>query len=137
MLLHSCSQLLTLAGGPQRGRSIGNLGIIENGAAVIRGEKILAVGTTAELKASYPDEPTLDAGGCVVLPGFVDPHTHLVWAGDRADEFAKKMAGTQTQSSVAAVRGEQRVAEIARMLGGEKLSDTTLAHAKEMLQTGA
>jgi DNA repair protein RecN (Recombination protein N) len=49
---------------------------------------------------------------------------------------AKHMAGKQTLSTVTAVHGEQRVGEIARMLGGEKLSSTTLAHAKEMLQTG-
>ena len=93
MLIHSASQLLTLKGGPQRGRSLGTLGIIENGAIVMRDEKIVAVGTTDELRASYKDEPTLDASGCVVMPGFVDPHTHLIWAGDRANEFEMKMAG--------------------------------------------
>ena len=56
-------------------------------------ETILAVGTTAELKAAYPNEPTLDASGCVLMPGFVDPHTHLIWAGDRANEFELKMSG--------------------------------------------
>jgi imidazolonepropionase len=94
MLIHSASQLLTLAGGPQRGHALGALGIIENGAVVVRDEKILAVGATDELRAAYPDEPTLDAARCVVMPGFVDPHTHLVWAGDRANEFEMKMAGT-------------------------------------------
>ena len=59
----------------------------------MRDEKIVAVGTTAELKAAYPDEPTLDASGCVLMPGFVDPHTHVIWAGDRANEFELKMAG--------------------------------------------
>jgi imidazolonepropionase len=93
MLIHSSSQLLTLAGGPQRGRALGSLGIIENGAVVVRDEKIVAVGTTAELRASYPHEPTLDAGGCVLMPGFVDPHTHIIWGGDRAGEFEMKMAG--------------------------------------------
>ena len=93
MLIHSSSQLLTLQGGPQRGHALGNLGIIEDGAVVVHDEKIVAVGTTPELKASYPDEPTLDASGCVLMPGFVDPHTHLIWAGDRADEFEKKMSG--------------------------------------------
>jgi imidazolonepropionase len=93
MLIHSSSQLLTLAGGPQRGNALGALGIIENGAVVIRDEKIVAVGTTAELRASYPHEPTLDANGCVLMPGFVDPHTHVIWAGDRANEFEMKMAG--------------------------------------------
>src|SRR5688572_8916693 len=94
MLIHSASQLLTLAGGPQRGASLGTLGIIEDGAVLIRDERILAVGSSAELKAAYPDEQPLDAGGSVVLPGFVDPHTHVVWAGDRAGEFEQKMAGT-------------------------------------------
>ena len=94
MLIHSASQLLTLAGGPQRGHDLGNLGIIADGAVVVRDEKIVAVGKTDELRAAYPDEPTLDAARCVVMPGFVDPHTHLIWAGDRADEFEMKMAGT-------------------------------------------
>ena len=93
MLIHSSSQLLTLQGGAQRGRTLGNLGIIENGAVVVRDERIVAVGTTAELKASYPNEPALDAGNCVLMPGFVDPHTHVIWGGDRADEFEMKMAG--------------------------------------------
>lgn len=93
MLIHSSSQLLTLAGGPQRGRALGALGLIENGAVVVRDEKIVAVGTTAELRASYPHEPTLDANGCVLMPGFVDPHTHVIWGGDRASEFEMKMAG--------------------------------------------
>ena len=94
MLIHSSSQLLTLAGGPQRGHALGTLGIIEDGAVVVRDEKIVAVGTTAELRASYPNEPTLDANRCVVMPGFVDPHTHVIWGGDRANEFEMKMAGT-------------------------------------------
>ena len=93
MLIHSSSQLLTLAGGPQRGHALGTLGIIEDGAVVIRDERIVAVGTTAELRADYPNEPTLDAGHCVLMPGFVDPHTHVIWGGDRANEFEKKMAG--------------------------------------------
>ena len=84
MLIHSATQLLTLQGGPQRGRALGTLGIIENGAVLIRDEKIVAVGKTGELRASYPNEPALDASGCVVMPGFVDPHTHLIWGGDRA-----------------------------------------------------
>ena len=93
MLIHSSSQLLTLAGGPQRGHALGTLGLIETGAVVIRDEKIVAVGTTSELRASFPNEPTLDAGNCVLMPGFVDPHTHVIWGGDRSNEFEMKMAG--------------------------------------------
>ncbi|HUH98360.1 MAG TPA: imidazolonepropionase [Anaerolineales bacterium] len=93
MLIHSAAQLLTLKGGPQRGRDLGRLGVIQNGAVLIRDEKIVAAGPTDELRPAYPDEPTLDASGCVVMPGFVDPHTHVIWAGDRANEFEMKMAG--------------------------------------------
>src|SRR5262245_25756027 len=93
MLIHSSSQLLTLQGGPQRGHALGTLGIIENGAVVLRDEKIVAVGTTAELRTSYPNEPTLDANGCVLMHGFVDPDNHVIWGGDRASEFEMKMAG--------------------------------------------
>ncbi|HAE58028.1 MAG TPA: imidazolonepropionase, partial [Anaerolineae bacterium] len=73
MIIHSASQLLTLQGGPQRGADLGKLGIIEDGAVVIRDERIVAVGKTADIRAAYPHDPTLDAGGCVVMPGFVDP----------------------------------------------------------------
>ncbi len=95
MLIHSAPQLLTIAGGRQRGRALGDLGLIEDGALLIREEKIVEVGTTPEMRAKYPDEPTLDASGSVVMPGFVDPHTHLIWGGDRAKEFEMRLQGAQ------------------------------------------
>jgi imidazolonepropionase len=105
MIIHSASQLLTLKGGPQRGADLGNLGIIPDGAVVIRDEKIVAVGKTAEIRAAYPQDPLLDASGCVVMPGFVDPHTHLIWGGDRAAEFEMKIAGTPYLDILAAGGG--------------------------------
>src|SRR3990170_8025730 len=93
MLIHSASQLLTLAGGPQRGADLGRLGIIDDGAMLIQGDAIAAVGLSADLRAAYPNEPVLDASGRVVMPGFVDPHTHLIWAGDRAAEFEIRLQG--------------------------------------------
>lgn len=105
MLIHSATQLLTLAGGPQRGYALGTLGIIENGAVLVRDEKIIAVGATADLRAAYPQEPSLDASGCVVMPGFVDPHTHLIWGGDRAVEFEMKMGGMKYLDILAAGGG--------------------------------
>ena len=93
MLIHSASQLLTLAGGPQRGNQLGQLGLIQDGALLIQDEKIVAVGPSEELRAAYPDEVQIDAGDSVVLPGFVDPHTHLIWAGDRATEFEMRLEG--------------------------------------------
>jgi imidazolonepropionase len=105
MIIHSASQLLTLSGGPQRGHALGTLGIIENGAVLFRDEKILAVGTTAELRAAYPNEPTLDASGCVVMPGFVDPHTHVIWGGDRAKEYEMRLEGAKYLDILAAGGG--------------------------------
>jgi imidazolonepropionase len=93
LLVHSASQLLTLAGGPQRGRNLGELSIIPNGAVLIDNQKILAVGGTRDLRARYPTVHTMDAGGKVVMPGFVDPHTHAVWAGDRSGEFEMRLQG--------------------------------------------
>jgi imidazolonepropionase len=93
MLIHSSSQLLTLTGGPQRGHDLGRLELIPDGAVLHQDGKIIAVGPSNEMLAAYPDEPRLDAGGKVVMPGFVDPHTHAIWAGDRAAEFEMRLQG--------------------------------------------
>jgi len=108
MLIHSAAQLLILKGGPQRGHALGTLGIIENGAVVVRDEKIVAVGETEDLRNFYPNEPTIDASGSVVMPGFVDPHTHLVWAGDRADEF-KNLGGASLAAELDAASADHLV----------------------------
>jgi len=93
MLIHSAGQLLTLSGGPQRGNSLGNLNIIEGGAVLVRDGRIVALGRSAELRAAHPGEEQLDAGGRVLMPGFVDAHTHPIWAGDRAAEFEQRLQG--------------------------------------------
>jgi imidazolonepropionase len=93
MLIHSASQLITLAGGPQRGSDLGRLEIIPNGAVYIQDDKIVAVGATQDLRRAYPDAPEVDANGRVVMPGFVDPHTHAIWVGDRAVEFEQRLQG--------------------------------------------
>ncbi len=93
LLIHSASQLLTLAGGPQRGGELGQLGIIEDGAIAIVGDRIQAVGDSDELHSTFEPEETIHAIGRVVMPGFVDPHTHLIWAGDRSEEFEARSSG--------------------------------------------
>lgn len=93
MLIHSANQVLTLAGPPQRGAQLGTLSIIEDGAVLIQGNQIAATGPSAELLAAYPAETRLDASGKVITPGFIDPHTHIIWAGDRAAEFELKLEG--------------------------------------------
>jgi imidazolonepropionase len=93
LLIHSAAQLLTLAGGPQRGSRLGELGVIEHGALAVREGRITAVGSTEALRRTVRTRQEIDASGQVVLPGFVDPHTHLVWAGDRAREFEQRLQG--------------------------------------------
>ena len=93
LIIHHISQLLTLKGGPQRGPQLGRLGIIPDGALLIAGERIAAVDSREALLSQYPDVPRLNAMGGAVLPGFIDPHTHLVWAGDRAEEFTQRLEG--------------------------------------------
>ena len=136
MLIHSASQLLTLKGGPQRGHALGTLGIIQNGAVVVRDEKVIAVGTTDELRHSYPDEPALDAGGCVLMPGFVDPHTHLIWAGDRANEFEMKMGGMPYLDILAAGGGIISTVKATRTASMEMLIAQTRPRILKMFAHG-
>ncbi len=93
LVIHAAAQLLTLAGGPQRGQQLGTLGIIEDGALAVTDGRILAIGTSDAILASYTADQTIDASGRVLMPGFVDPHTHLVWAGDRSAEFELRIRG--------------------------------------------
>jgi len=136
MLIHSATQLLTLAGGPQRGRGLGALGLIENGAVLIRDEKIVAVGPTPELRAAHPDEPGLDATGSVVMPGFVDPHTHLIWGGDRAAEFAMKMGGMAYLDILGAGGGIISTVRATRTASIEALIAQTRSRLLRMFATG-
>lgn len=95
LILHSANQLLTLAGdAPKRGAAQGELSIIRDGAIAISGEKIFAVGDTLDI-LSLADSRTrkIDARGKIILPGFVDAHTHVVFAGDRANEFDLRLRG--------------------------------------------
>jgi imidazolonepropionase len=95
LIIHSASQLVTVAGdAPKRGAAQGDLQIIENGAVAIRGENIVAVGASDEIRAlATAETQSIDAQNCVVLPGFVDAHTHVVFAGDRAQEFEMRLRG--------------------------------------------
>jgi imidazolonepropionase len=136
MLIHSASQLLTLNGGPQRGRALGSLGLLEDGAVLIRGGEIQAVGSTKGLLADYPDEVRLDACGCAVLPGFVDPHTHVIWAGERAAEFEMKMAGAKYLEILAAGGGILSTVRQTRLASLETLMDETRPRLQRMFAHG-
>jgi imidazolonepropionase len=131
MLIHSASQILTLAGGPQRGQNLGQLGMIPNGALLIQEEKVVTAGPSEELQAAYPDEPQIDAVNCVVMPGFVDPHTHLIWAGDRAAEFEMRLRGKTYLEILAAGGG---ILSTVRATRGASLN-TLLAETRPRMQT--
>jgi len=136
MLIHSANQLLTLAGGPQRGRVLGSLGIIGNGAVIVRDETIVAVGTTDELQAAYKDESPLDASGCVVMPGFVDPHTHLIWSGDRSREFEMRLEGAKYLDLLAAGGGILSTVKNTRAASLETLLTQTRSRLLRMFAHG-
>ena len=105
ILFHNISQLITVAGGPQRGLTLGKLGMIEQGAIVCEDEVIVAVGDEAELLERFPQADHVDLRGRSVVPGFVDPHTHLIWAGDRAGEFEMRLQGKSYMEIMAAGGG--------------------------------
>lgn len=136
MLLHSASQLLTLAGPPQRGGELGRLGIIPDGAVLIQGDRITAVGTTHELQRAYPREASLDARGHVVMPGFVDPHTHLLWAGDRAAEFEQRLEGKTYLEILAQGGGILSTVRSTRQASLQQLLAETRPRLTDMLAYG-
>jgi len=103
----NCSQLVTLAGPrrPRTGLEMRDLAIIPDGAMLIREGRILAVASRAEIERHVTAATRIaDAGGRIVLPGFVDAHTHPIFAGTRADEFEQRAEGA-TYADIAARGG--------------------------------
>ncbi len=136
MLIHSARQMLTLAGGPQRGNALGQLGILEDGAVLIRDEKIADVGASGKLQRAYADEAQLDASGCVVMPGLVDPHTHVIWAGDRAREFEMRLEGAKYLEILATGGGIISTVKQTRAASLEELMAQTRPRLQRMFAHG-
>jgi imidazolonepropionase len=113
----------------------GLLGIVTDAALVVEGSKVAWVGPATE---APPADEYVDAAGRAVLPGFVDSHSHLVFAGDRAPEFAARMAGTPyaaggIRTTVAATRAatdEQLTALVARLVAEMRRQGTTTVEIK-------
>lgn len=106
----NCSQVVTLAGParPRVGPEMGQLGIVTPGALFIRDGLIEQVGTPAQIEELIDaTSQVVDAGGRVVLPGFVDAHTHPVFAGTRVDEFEQRIKGATYQEIAARGGGIQ------------------------------
>lgn len=136
MLIHSASQLITIAGVPQRRHDLGRLGIIPDGAVLIRDGKITLVGTTDDLRYAYPHEEALNARDHVVMPGFVDPHTHLLWVGDRAAEFEMRLEGKTYLEILAAGGGILSTVRLTRQASLQTLMDETRPRLHDMLTHG-
>ncbi|HEX5227950.1 MAG TPA: imidazolonepropionase [Bryobacteraceae bacterium] len=106
-LVTNCSQLVTLAGppGPRIRGAVRDLAIIPDGAMLIDDGRITHTGARAELEPTItPDDSVIDARRRLVMPGFVDAHTHPVFAGNRAAEFEQRCAGA-TYAEIAAAGG--------------------------------
>jgi imidazolonepropionase len=132
-------QLVTLAG-PQRSRvgaELRELGIVADAAVVIEGDHIAAVGKFAELKSRI-DAGThvLDAERRCVTPGFVDAHTHLVFAGNRADEFERRIGGATYQEIAATGGGILRTVKLTREATEDELLKAARRHRDWMLRGG-
>src|ERR1700734_3645435 len=95
-LITGCSELLTLRGSvPRRGEALAELGLIRDGALLVHGDRITAIGPRRRIERMKEARRAekLDFGGRVVLPGFVDAHTHLIFPSSRAAEYEQRISG--------------------------------------------
>jgi imidazolonepropionase len=132
-------QLVTLAGPPRPrvGNQLRELGIVENGALIIEDGRFVAVGPYAELRPKMPpDAELIDAQGRCVTPGFVDAHTHLVFAGNRAAEFEQRIGGVTYQQIAAAGGGILRTVALTRAATEDELLVAARRHRDWMLRSG-
>jgi imidazolonepropionase len=132
-------QLVTLTGParPRVGPELHELGIIEDAALLIEDGRIVAAGPYAELCARIPTDATvIDAEGRCVTPGFVDAHTHLVFAGNRAAEFEQRIAGATYRQIAADGGGILRTVRLTRAASEVELLKAARRHRDWMLRGG-
>lgn len=143
LLVRGASRVVTPVGRTAlRGAGLGRLHVEEG--AVVRCEegRIAFVGSEAEHQRRFPDpNGVLDAGGGCVIPGFVDPHTHPVWAGSREDEFNRRLAGESYMEIArsggginATVRATRAAAAADLLEGALRRLDTFLVHGTTTLE---
>lgn len=135
----NCAQLVTMAGPsrPRKGPEMSDLGLIARGAMLVRGGVISRVGPQSEIESLVePDDEIVDAGGGVVLPGFVDAHTHLVFGGNRVSELELKCAGQSYEDIAAQGGGIMSTVRKTRDATEEELFDAAARRASWLVKGG-
>ena len=139
LLITHASQLVTLRG-PARPRvreEMRELAVIEDGALLARDGVIVALGATSEVELlASPDAARVDAGGMVVMPGFVDAHTHPVFAGTREDEYEMRASGATYQEIAARGGGIRSTVRKTRAASEGQLFEMALARVRLLLEHG-
>ena len=137
LLVHS-AQVCTIPdhNGPQRGKRLGDLGLLENGAVAVDADQIVAVGDSEELRGRYNAAQEIDASGKLVTPGLVDPHTHIPWAGARANEFEMRVGGAAYMEIMAAGGGIMSTVRAVREADVEQLVAENLPRLNRMMAHG-
>ncbi len=127
-----CRELVTLAEGPatgaRRGAAMRQLGVIADGAIAVRGGRVVATGPTERITRDYRATDELDLSGFVVMPGFVDCHTHPVFATTREQEFHMRCAGADYMAIAAAGGGILSSMRAVREMPLEQLAARTERH---------
>ena len=139
LIIENASQLVTLAGParPRLGAEMRELGIINSGALLARDGVILAVGAASEvLPQAGPDATRVDASGWVVMPGFVDAHTHPVFAGTREDEYEMRAAGLTYQQIASQGGGIRSTVRKTRAASEDELFNMAQPRVRWLLEHG-
>ncbi len=139
LLITGCSQLLTLRGPvPRRGKFLSLLGIIQDGALLVRNGRIVAAGPRRKVErlAAARRARRLDVGGRVALPGFVDSHTHLVFSASRVDEYERRIAGATDEQIARSGGGILSTVDKLRRAPPESLKQRSLAALRSFAAHG-
>jgi len=141
LVVRGIKQCLTMGSGdgPRVGDEQDDAGVVEDAAVAAAGDEIIYVGPASGLLREVreaPDAVRIDAGQGVVLPGFVDPHTHLLFGGWRPAEFGQRIAGSSYQDILAAGGGILSTVAATRALGEEELVSIGRRRLHRMLAMG-
>jgi imidazolonepropionase len=139
LLIRNAGELLTLETGaplPRQGPAMEDLGLLHDGAVAVTGERIVEVGKTGALEASFRPKEVIDAKGGLLAPGFVDPHTHPVFAATREHEFEMRVKGTPYEEIARRGGGILSSVRAVREASPEELEATTRRHLDGFLAHG-